>query len=66
MNMNLETVTDKQLQEIERLTRELGLALRQAKLQDEPLAHELHQLELEAGKVRRERYDDANSQYRGY
>lgn len=64
--MNLENVTDKQLQEIERLARELGMALRQAKLQEEPLAHELHQLELEAGKIRRERYDGANSQYRGY
>ncbi|MBC7812826.1 MAG: hypothetical protein H7175_16845 [Burkholderiales bacterium] len=64
--MNLEGITAKQLQELERLARELGLVLRQAKLQDEPLAKSLHELELEAGKVRRERFDDSNPQYRGY
>jgi hypothetical protein len=64
--MNLDTVSDKHLQAIERLTQELLTVLRQAKMKDEPVVEELRQLEVEAGRVRRERFDVANPEYRGF
>jgi hypothetical protein len=64
--INLEGVSDKHLQTMERLARELLAVMRQAKLKDEPLVEALQQLELQAGIVRRERFDSANPQYRGY
>lgn len=64
--MNLDMLSDKHLQTIERLTQELLTVLRQAKLKDEPVVEELRQLEQEASRVRRERFDVANPEYRGY
>jgi hypothetical protein len=64
--MNLETVTDKQLQELERLTRELLDVMRRAKLLEQPLTGLLSTLEQEAGKVRRERFDSVDKEYAGY
>ena len=64
--MNLDMVSDKHLQTIERLTQELLTALRQAKLKDEAVVEELRQLEAEASRVRRERFDVSNPEYRGY
>lgn len=64
--MNLESISDKHLQEVERLAGELLNVLRQAKLYDESLVDALRQLQLEAGDVRRARYDAAASQYDGY
>lgn len=64
--MNLDTLSDKHLHEIERLAKELLDVLRKAKLKDEPIAEQLHQLEIQAGNLRRERFDAANPEYRGY
>ncbi len=64
--MNLDTLSDKQLQELERLAKELLLVMRKAKLMAEPLAESLHQLEVEAGEIRRERFDTSNPEYSGY
>lgn len=64
--MNLDTLSDKQLQELERLAKELLLVMRKAKLTGEPLAELLHQMEVEAGEIRRERFDTANSEYSNY
>jgi hypothetical protein len=64
--MELDGVSDKQLQTLERLARELLVALRQAKLNDAPLAESLTQLELKAGQVRRERFDSAHTEFHGY
>ena len=64
--MNLEAVPDKQLHEMERLAKELVEVMRKAKLRDEPLAEALHQLEIQAGNLRRARFDAANPDYRGY
>ena len=64
--MNLENVSQKQLGELERLTREIQVALRKAKLQDEPLHESLRQLEQELSEFRRKRFDSENSEYRGY
>ena len=64
--MNFELVSDKQLHEMERLTTELLLVMRKAKLQDESLYERLKTLETEAGNARRERFDAVNPEYRGY
>lgn len=64
--MNLEHTSDKQLQTLERLAGELLAALRQAKLQDAALTEELRQLEIEAGNVRRKRFDTATHEFNGY
>jgi hypothetical protein len=64
--MNLDTISDKQVCELERLAHELRALMRKAKLKDESLLESLHKLELESGRVRRERYDATNSGYRGY
>jgi hypothetical protein len=64
--MNLEAVSDKDLHELERLTVELLKVMRKAKLQDQPLIELLRLLEQETGKVRRERFDDVNPEFRGY
>jgi hypothetical protein len=64
--MKLETISSKQLNEMERLSRELVTLMRKTKLQDEPLAAALHQLEVEIGKIRRIRFDEANPEYHAY
>jgi hypothetical protein len=64
--MNLDTVTDKHLHELERLSKELLEVLRRAKLLDQPLTEMLRQMESAAEKARRERFDEVNPQFRGY
>ena len=64
--MNLENIPQKQLGELERLTREIQVALRKAKLQDEPLLEALRLFEQELGETRRKRFDNTNPEYRGY
>jgi hypothetical protein len=62
----LETVSDKHLHEMERLTKELLRVMQKAKLRDLPIVELLRQLESEAEKARRERFDAVNPGYRGY
>jgi hypothetical protein len=62
----LETVSDKHLHEMERLTKELLRVMQKAKLRDLPIIELLRQLESEAEKARRERFDAVNPGYRGY
>ncbi|HLV36814.1 MAG TPA: hypothetical protein VKY59_16945 [Spirillospora sp.] len=64
--MNLDTVSDKNLQELERLSRELLLLMRKANLKDDLLVEALYRLERQAGDLRRERFDAANQEYSGY
>ena len=64
--MNLDTVSDKQLHELERLAKELLEAMRRAKLLDQPIIELLRALESEAEKARRERFDEVNPEFRGY
>jgi hypothetical protein len=64
--MNLETLPDKHLHELERLTKELLEVMRRAKLLDQPLTELLRKVESEAEKARRERFDEVNPQFRGY
>lgn len=64
--MNLESLSNKQLNELERLANELRIMLKRAKLQDESLTKSLNALEDEARKARCQRFDEANPQFRGY
>jgi hypothetical protein len=64
--MNLETVSDKHINELERLAKELLAVMKQAKLNEEALAKSLQLLALEAGNVRCTRHDAANPRFRGY
>jgi hypothetical protein len=66
-SMNLDEVSDQNLNLLERLSRELLDAMRRAKLLDSPLAQALTQFEREAGDARRSRFDSKpGSEYRGY
>jgi len=64
--MNFETLSDKQLGLIEQLASELLEALRRGKFSEEVVYIALMQLEEEASKERRQRYDQADQQYSGY
>jgi hypothetical protein len=64
--MELQTVSDKNLSDLERLSRELLVVLRKSKMLDTPLAEMLYSLENEAGNVRRARFDANDSEYHGY
>jgi len=64
--MDLEPLSPKHLNEIERLLRELLLAMRKANLHNEPLAKSLYEFETQIGEVRRARFDAANPEYTGY
>lgn len=64
--MNLDTLSTKQLNELERLTRELLVAMRKSKLQEEPIVASLQEMESEIGKIRRTRFDAANPEYHSY
>ena len=64
--MNLENVSPKHLNDLELMIRDLLALMRKANLHNEPIAASLYQLELEVGQVRRDRFDTANPEYRGY
>jgi hypothetical protein len=64
--MNLEPVSQKHLNELEVMIRELLLVMRKANLHNEPIAKSLAEFEVEIGKVRRDRFDAANPEYSGY
>lgn len=64
--MNLDETSDKHLQDMERLAKELLEVIRRAKFQDPLLIERLQALEQEAGKARRERFDEANPEFKGY
>ncbi|MBZ0304084.1 MAG: hypothetical protein K8J31_30385 [Anaerolineae bacterium] len=64
--MNLESISRKQLNELEHCVRELLVTMRKAKLQNDPLAESLQALEQQLGEARRERFDEANPEYHTY
>ncbi len=61
--MDLESISDKNLGDLERLAKELLAVMRKTKLLDTPLAKQLYELESAAGKIRRERFDADDSEY---
>lgn len=64
--MNLETVPQKHLNELERQVRELMATMKKAKLQNEPLVETLKLFEQVLEETRRKRFDAVNSQYKSY
>ena len=64
--MNFDEVNSKQLQDIERLAKELLEALRKAKLGTEPFYKELSGLIEQTESVRRARFDATDDGYKGY
>jgi hypothetical protein len=64
--MNLETISDKQLHELERLAKELLEMMRKSKLLNQPITDLLRGLASETEKARRERFDEVNSEFQGY
>lgn len=66
--MNFENISRKQLNELEQRVRELLIAMRKARLQQEygPLMENLRALSEALGETRRERYDDAHPEYHAY
>lgn len=64
--MNLESVSDKQLHEMERLASELLVLMKKAKLTDDPLYTNLRMLKEATENLRRERFDEDYPRYKGY
>lgn len=58
--MGLDQIPDKALHDVERLAEELLLALRRAKLQDEPVTPLLRELVSRTADERRARFDAAD------
>jgi hypothetical protein len=66
IEMLSETISDKNLHELERLTQELLEIMRKAKIQDAFLSEALTQLHQEASDARRNRFDARSPKYTGY
>ncbi|GAB4528996.1 MAG: hypothetical protein OHK0046_48510 [Anaerolineae bacterium] len=65
-HLNLEHISRKHLNDLERSVQNLLDTMRKAKLRDEPLQKSLRLLEQKLGETRRERFDEANPEYQGY
>jgi len=63
---SLEHMSRKQLNELERSVQDLITTMRKTKLQDETLQESLRLLAHKLGEARRERFDEVNSEYKGY
>ncbi len=64
--MGLEHISPKHLNDLEHCVQDLLATMRKAKLRDEPLQQSLKLLEQRLGEARRERFDEANPQGKGY
>lgn len=64
--MDLSSVSAKHINELEQQITTLLKTLRTAKLQEHPAYAVLQALEQEFSKSRRERFDEQNSEYRGF
>lgn len=64
--MNLESVPNKQLHQIEQLAKELADVLTKAKLQDEALCQVLVELAKAATTERQSRFDEADTRFKGF
>jgi hypothetical protein len=64
--MDLETVSQKHVNELEQLVKELLITMRKARLHTEPLAENLRLFEQQLGDIRRKRFDEANPEYLVY
>jgi hypothetical protein len=66
MVMNLESIQNKQLQQIEQLAKDLHALLVKAKLSDEPVCKELAALVKDAAEERQSRFDGADNRFKGF
>jgi hypothetical protein len=64
--MNLETISRKQLNNLEQQVRQLLITIRSAKLQNDPLVASLQEMARELEKARHEQFDEVNSEYHTY
>ena len=64
--MNLETVSDKHIHDLERTIGELLGLMRKAKLQDETLTATLRELQQKLEKTRHDRFDSKNTEFHTY
>jgi ribosomal 50S subunit-associated protein YjgA (DUF615 family) len=64
--MSLETISRKQLNDLEQQVGQLLVTIRRAKLENIPLIEALQKLEQELEQSRHERFDAANSEYQSY
>jgi hypothetical protein len=64
--MNLETISRKQLNDLEQQTKQLLGTIQKAKLENTPLIEALKQLEHDLGEARREQFDSINSEFHTY
>jgi len=64
--VDLERVSPKRLDELERRVQELLSTIQRVKLVDKPLVESLRLLEQTLEETRRARFDESNSEYRGY
>ncbi|HEX2621977.1 MAG TPA: hypothetical protein VHL11_17595 [Phototrophicaceae bacterium] len=64
--MDTETSVTRNLNNVERLVRDLLTALQKAKLMDEPVVEELRLLEAKLGQARRAHFDQNNPEYTGF
>jgi hypothetical protein len=64
--MNLDTVSQKHMNELELLVNNLLSTLRKAKVEDDTLRDNLRALQTELEETRRRRFDTANSEYSGF
>lgn len=64
--MDLSSVSAKHINELEQQVTALLKTLRAAKLNDDPTYAMLQAMEQEFSKSRRERFDQQNSEYRGF
>lgn len=64
--MNLESLSDKQLNEMERLASELAALLKRTKFAHDPLYLTLTNLKSAAGDIRQGRFDLHDNRYQGY
>lgn len=64
--MNLETITQKQLNELEQQIRQLMGTMKKAKLQNSPFFESLQTLAQELETARHKHFDEVNSEYSSY
>ena len=64
--MNLDTISRKQLNDMEQQVKQLLGTIKRAKLENEPLVEALQQLEQELEEARHEQFDAINSEFHTY
>jgi hypothetical protein len=64
--MSLETISQKQLNELERCVENLLTAMRKTRMLQDPLVESLKALEHQLGEARRKRFDQSTPEFRGF